>query len=101
MSEMPAGSITMGDLYQAIMAMKTDLTKTLSKLEVIESRNGDADRIHADHETRLRTLESTVPTSLEGRIMALEKFRWQVVGALIAINALAVIVEWLIWSPRK
>ena len=33
--------------------------------------------------------------------MTLEKFRWQILGALVAINALGVLVEWLIWSPKK
>lgn len=61
--------------------MRGDLTRSLTKLEVIESRNGDADRLHADHETRIRQLE---------------KFRWQVAGALVIIAALSAYVGYLI-----
>ena len=91
----------MADLYNAIMAIKTDLTRSLSKLEVMESRNGDADRLHADHEARVRALENAVPSSLEMRIMALEKFRWQIAGALVVIQVLAVVIEYFLLSAKK
>jgi hypothetical protein len=99
-TELPANQVTMGDLYREIVGLRADLTRSLSKLEVIESRNGEADRLHADHEARLRSLEHALPTGLDGRMMSLEKFRWQVVGALIAINALAVIVEWVLFNRK-
>ena len=94
MTEIPSSQVTIGDLYRELVGMRGDLSRSLSKLEVIESRNNDADRIHNDHESRLRTAEAAIPTGLEGRMMSLEKFRWQVAGALLIINALAVVVEW-------
>lgn len=96
MSEIPSAQVTIGDLYRELVGMRGDLTRSLSKLEVIESRNSDADRLHADHEARIRAVEGALPSSLEGRIMALEKFRWQLVGALVVINVLAVVVEQLL-----
>lgn len=57
MSELQPGTITMGDLYRELVGMRTDITKALTRIEVIDSRNGDADKLHADHEARLRTLE--------------------------------------------
>jgi hypothetical protein len=97
---MPSGQVTIGDLYRELVGMRGDLTRSLSKLEVIESRNSDADRLHSDHEARIRSIEGAVPSGLEGRVMSLEKFRWQVVGALVTINGLAVVVEWLMWSKK-
>jgi len=34
--------------------MRTDITRTLTRIEVIDSRNVNADQLHADHENRLR-----------------------------------------------
>jgi hypothetical protein len=31
-------------------------------------------------------------------MMTLEEFRWQIAGALIVINVLAVLIEWLIFN---
>ena len=101
MSEMQAAQVTIGDLYRELVGMRGDLTRSLGKLEVMESRHGDADRIHADHESRLRTAEAALPTGLEGRMMALEKFRWQIAGALLTINVLALVAEWLILHAHK
>ncbi len=101
MTDTPSGSVTIADLYQAIMAMRAEVNTALSRLVLVESHSTDAERTQSDHESRLRTLENAIPSSLEVRIMALEKFRWQVLGALVAINGLGVLVEWLIWSPRK
>ena len=100
MTDLPHGAITMADLYQAIMAMKNDLTRSLAKLEVIESRNTDADRLHTDHESRLRALEGAVPRGLEARVMALEKFRYLILGALVVIQALGVVIQ-LVITGRK
>ena len=100
MSEMQAAQVTIGDLYRELVGMRGDLTRSLSKLEVMESRHGDAERILADHESRRRTAEAALPTGLEGRIMSLERFRWQVVGALIVINALALAVEYFLTAHK-
>ncbi len=49
--------ITLGDLYREVVAMRSEVTGALLKLAVIESRNAEADRIHLDQEGRLRALE--------------------------------------------
>lgn len=96
--EIPAASVTVADLYHELVGMRTDVATMLTKMERVDERGAASDRTQADHETRLRDLENAVPSSLEVRIMALEKFRWQIVGALIVINVLAVLVEWLIFN---
>lgn len=100
MSDLPPGSVTLSDLYAAINALRGEIAIALARLGVIESRNGDADSIHGDHEARLRVLERAVPAGLETRITALERMAWKLVGAFATVNALAVIVEWLIWSKK-
>ena len=49
----------------------------------------------------MRALENAIPSSLEVRIMALEKFRWQVAGALVVIQVLAVVIEYFLLSAKK
>ena len=93
--------ITMGDLYREIQAVRNEVVQALSRLERAEERYLNTTSRQDDHEGRLRTLENAIPSSLEVRIMTLEKFRWQILGALLAINAMAVLIEWLILSPKK
>ena len=95
-AELPGAQVTTGDVYKEIVGLRADVVKALTRLEVVESRNRDADGLHHDHETRLRSLESAVPAGLETRIAALEKMAWKLVGAFAAVNAAAVLVEWLI-----
>lgn len=85
--------------------MRNDLTRSLSQLEVVNSRNADADRLHLDHEARIRTAETSITEmrpvmqhlgDLEARTRLLERFRWQVAGALLASNVVALAIEYLL-----
>jgi len=100
--------ITIADLFHAqerctaeVAAFRADLAALRSMIERADERHGNSERIQSDHETRLRNMENAIPSALEVRIMALEKFRWQIAGALVAINGLAVLLEWLIFSGKK
>jgi hypothetical protein len=108
-SELPATSVTVADLYRELVGMRTDVAKVLTRLERVDERNHQADMMHTDHEGRIRTAEHEMlkltsasdgltqrAADTEGRLRSLEKFRFQVVGALFVINALAVIIEQLI-----
>jgi len=99
--EIPASGVTISDLYHELVALRADVAAALSKMERANERAATAERLQADHETRLRTLENAVPSSLEVRMMALEKFRWQIAGALVVLNVMAIIIEWFIFSPKK
>ena len=99
--EIPASSVTVADLYHELVGMRADLATMLTKMERVDERGANAERVQADHEARLRALETAVPSSLEGRIQALEKFRWQIAGALLALNAMAILIEWIIFSPKQ
>ena len=101
MGNPPVPQITMGDLYREIQAVRNEVSQALSRLERAEDRYLNTTSRQDDHEGRLRILENAIPSSLEVRIMTLEKFRWQILGALLAINAMAVLIEWLILSPKK
>ena len=98
----PSGpQITMGDLYREIQATRGEVARVLARLDRVEERYLTTASRQDDHESRLRGLENAIPSSLEVRIMALEKFRWQVVGALIVIQALGIIVEWVFLAPKR
>lgn len=101
MGEIPASGVTISDLYHELVALRTDVAAALSKMERTNERAAAAERAQSDHEARLRALENAIPSSLEVRIMTLEKFRWQVLGALLAINTLGIVIEWLLWAPKK
>lgn len=97
---MPASSVTVADLYHELVAMRADLAAWKLKMERAEDRGVRADQAQADHESRIRALETAVPSSLEVRIMSLEKFRWQIAGGIFAIQVLGVLVEWLVFSRK-
>lgn len=92
--------MTISDLYHELTGLRQDVTTALSQMERTNERAAGAEQRVSDHESRIRTLENAVPSSLEMRIMSLEKFRWQIAGGIFAIQALGVLVEWLLWSKK-
>ena len=72
--DLPLGTVTMGDLYRELVGMRSDIAKALTRIEVIDTRNVDADRIHSDFEARLRILE---------------KFRYTLAGIAVVGGACA------------
>lgn len=100
MAEPSAFNVSLSDLYHELVALRQDVSVALAKMERTNERATAAEQRVTDHETRLRELEGAVPSSLEVRIMSLEKFRWQIAGGIFAIQALGVLVEWLLWSKK-
>lgn len=96
--------ITLRDVYNAqqrTAEQLTSLTAQVTQLTTrIDERLDSGQRRMDDHETRLRGLEHAVPPDMTARVTALEKMAWKLVGAFGAINALAVLVEWLIWAKK-
>lgn len=82
MADLPAGQVTLADLFHVLTAIQTNLATMSTKLEVIDSRNKSADAIHSDHESRLR---------------ALEAFRWKLAGLAVALGILAGFLT--AWAP--
>jgi hypothetical protein len=56
-TDIAPGAVTVADLYRELVGMRTDLVHVLATQEATTARNHTTDMIHADHETRLRTLE--------------------------------------------
>lgn len=52
------GQVTIADLFRVMSNIQTDLARAITKLEVIDSRNANADKIHDDFEHRLRAVET-------------------------------------------
>ena len=50
--------ITIADLFRVMSDIQANLAKALTKLEVIDARNVNADERHRDFEQRIRKLES-------------------------------------------
>ena len=57
MTELPAGTVTIADLYRELVGMRSDLSAALTRIEVIDTQTKEAALVHSDHETRLRLLE--------------------------------------------
>lgn len=95
-SEDPASNglrITLKDLYvaqlettrqltESINSVKTAVDRLTGHLEVIDARNQNADKLHTDFESRIRSLEA---------------FKWKVIGAVIGINGVGIAAEWIIY----
>ena len=70
----PAGAVTTADLYRELIGMRSDVVRAMTRLEM-------ADRIHSDHELRLRSLE---------------QFKWKLLGAVLAGSAgVSAVVTWV------
>jgi hypothetical protein len=54
---LPAGTVTVADLYRELVGMRADLSRVLVHQEAIDTRMQTADRLDTDHETRIRGLE--------------------------------------------
>jgi hypothetical protein len=73
-TDIPAGAVTVADLYRELTGMRADVVRALTRIEAIDTVNRTADEIHRDHEARLRVLES---------------FKWKLAGASVVIGAVA------------
>lgn len=57
MNELAPGAVTTADLYRVLVDMQGSMAKLAGHLERVDSRNEAADKLHTDHEARLRILE--------------------------------------------
>lgn len=53
----PEAMVTAKDLLDELKGLRQDLTRVLVHMESVDTRNANADRLHADYEARLRVLE--------------------------------------------
>ena len=68
MTDLQAGQVTVGDLFREISGLRQDVTKALTRIEVIDNERADQKVTLGDYEQRLR---------------ALERFRFTVAGVSI------------------
>ena len=72
---------TQGTIGSDVSAVRSEVGKAITRLEVIETRNRTADLLHSDHETRIRLLE---------------RFRYTLAGMAILAGVLAGLVgSWI------
>lgn len=82
-----SGFVTMADIYHELVAMRTDVGKTLASLQVMTVRNEASDKLHSDHESRLR---------------ALETFRWKLAGIMAVVTlVIGFLSAWLASIPHR
>lgn len=85
MTPLPDGSITIKDLFNELHGLRSDLTRVLTHMERVDTRNEVADTLHADHEARLRMLE---------------RFRWTLAGVSLAGGGIAGYAGYLLGHIR-
>lgn len=83
MSELPAGQVTIADLYRELVGIRGDVVRAMERVAVLDARNHDADTLHTDHEARIRILE---------------RFRYAVMGASVVVSGAAGTLGWLLGS---
>ena len=71
------GQVTIADLFRVMSGIQIELSKVVTRLEVINKRNDIADLQHADYETRLRNLES-----FKAKLVGVSLFVGTVAGVL-------------------
>lgn len=81
MTELAPGSVTTADLYRELVGLRGDLSTLAIRFERIDVVNLEAERIHADHEQRLRILEA---------------FRWKLAGACLLLSGAAGVLAALV-----
>lgn len=87
------GEVTAATLLTAVTDLHRDISTVLTKVEVMEAgRRADAERL-ADHESRLRVIQDALPPGLETRLIAGEKWRWQVAGVLAVVALVASVLS--------
>ena len=57
MTDLVAGSVTIGDLYRELVGMRSDLSRVLAHQEAADLLHRNAEQVQADHEARIRILE--------------------------------------------
>lgn len=96
--------ITLRDVYDAQQRTAEQLSGLAAQVTLltgrIDERLDSGQRKMDDHETRLRDLEHAVPPDVAARLSALERLAWKLIGAFAAVNALAVALEWLLWTHK-
>jgi hypothetical protein len=75
--ELPAGIVTVADLYREVSATRTDVAQAMERLAVADALSKRAEFTSNDHEVRIRTLE---------------RFKWQMLGAASAVSVVSGIV---------
>jgi hypothetical protein len=68
--QLPAGQVTIADLYRELTGMRTDVAKALERLAVHDSQAVTAATGLTDHETRIRRLEQFKYLLLGGAALA-------------------------------
>lgn len=96
--------ITLRDVYEAQLKTAEAVALIAGEMKQLTARVDErletGQRKMDDHEQRLRHIEAAVPTDIETRVTALEKMAWKMVGAFAAINALAVVIEWILLNRK-
>jgi len=81
MAELPAGQVTVADLYREMVEVRGEIVKLVTGFSLAEERHVANREIHHDHERRIR---------------ALERGWWKVSGAAAVISVIVSLVTALI-----
>jgi hypothetical protein len=98
--------IGLRDIYDTQQEQGRTLAGISTRLGEIAGRLDSGQRTMADHEDRLRVIEqfpkvpATEVADHESRIRALERFQLKAAGGIIALNGLAVFLEWLLFVHK-
>ncbi len=59
LSELPHGEVTIADLYRSLVAIQDAMSSLATEVRLLGRDSESSGRMSADHETRLRILETT------------------------------------------
>jgi len=81
MSELPAGQVTIADLYRELTGMRRDLAEVVTGNRLAEERHNINVKDHEDYNQRIRTLE---------------RGWWKVAGAAMTVSVIVSLVTALL-----
>lgn len=82
----PDRPVTGWDIMTEVSAMRLDVGRVLTKVEVMAAQQALQTAQLTDIETRLRTVTAAVPEGLAARLTVVERWQWRTSGAMAAVS---------------
>lgn len=86
---LPERPVTTWDLFSEVTGMRRDVSKVLTKVEVMSAQQALFTAQMTDVEARLRVLQGAVPDQLGPRLMAVERWQWRTAGIMATVAFIA------------
>lgn len=92
-SAIPPAQVTVADIYAEVRAMRDDVARALTRIEVADARHTLIIRQVDDHEARLRVIALEVPAKLTERLTVLERWQWRASAVVATVGVITGLIS--------